>query len=253
MSEAKKYYWLKLKDDFFSTKEIKKLRKIAGGDTYTIIYLKMQLLSIKKEGLLIYEGTEENLIEQLTLELDEDIDNIKITLAFLQANRLIEQIADDEFMLNKVIQSIGSETTAAERMRQMREKRNNVTPMLQSVTQREEIREKRIDIKDTVQPKEVERFFEEVWKIYPSKRGKGKISYTKKKELYKLGDEFKKCISRYETDVTTRKADKFGELSYQNGSTFFNSGYVDYLDENFEGVDSKILGYTFDGSGEFIK
>ena len=41
---AKKYYWLKLKKDFFNSKEMKKLRRIAGGDTYTVIYLKMQLV-----------------------------------------------------------------------------------------------------------------------------------------------------------------------------------------------------------------
>ena len=40
---AKQYYWLQLKEDFFRQKEIKLLRKIAGGDTYTIIYLKQEL------------------------------------------------------------------------------------------------------------------------------------------------------------------------------------------------------------------
>lgn len=133
-SKSKKYYWLKLKDDFFTTREIKKLRKVAGGDTYTIIYLKMQLLSIKKDGLIMYEGTETCITEQLSLELDEDEDNIKMTLAFLQANKLIEQLSEDEYLLNKVPESIGSETGAAERMRKMREKRNIVTPQLQGVT-----------------------------------------------------------------------------------------------------------------------
>ena len=51
--KPKQYYWLKLKDDFFRQKEIKKLRKIAGGDTYTIIYLKMLLLAIKEENKLL--------------------------------------------------------------------------------------------------------------------------------------------------------------------------------------------------------
>ena len=46
---AKKYFWLKLKDNFFKQKSIKKLRKMAGGDTFTIIYLKMQLLSLTNE------------------------------------------------------------------------------------------------------------------------------------------------------------------------------------------------------------
>ena len=41
---AKRYYWLKLKNDFFRGKHIKMLRKIAGGDTYTIIYLKMIMI-----------------------------------------------------------------------------------------------------------------------------------------------------------------------------------------------------------------
>ena len=63
---AKKYYWLKLKDNFFNQKEVKKLRRIAGGDTYTIIYLKMQLLSIKKDGIIEFEGTEKDLAEQLS-------------------------------------------------------------------------------------------------------------------------------------------------------------------------------------------
>ena len=49
---AKRYFWLKLKEDFFRQKEIKKLRKIAGGDTFTIIYLKLQLLSLQDNGKL---------------------------------------------------------------------------------------------------------------------------------------------------------------------------------------------------------
>ena len=51
MSEQR-YYWLKLNKDFFKSKRIKKLRKLAGGDTYTIIYLKMQLLAISENKIL---------------------------------------------------------------------------------------------------------------------------------------------------------------------------------------------------------
>ena len=58
---SKKYYWFKLKEDFFRQKEIKKLRKIAGGDTYTIIYLKMQLLSLQNAGILKYSAIEDNI------------------------------------------------------------------------------------------------------------------------------------------------------------------------------------------------
>ena len=54
----KRYYWLKLPKNFFTQKEIKKLRSIAGGDTYTIIYLKMALLSITDGGKLFFDGVE---------------------------------------------------------------------------------------------------------------------------------------------------------------------------------------------------
>lgn len=121
---AKKYYWLRLKDDWFKSKVIKKLRKIAGGDTYTIIYLKMQLLSLKNEGRLYYDGVEESFSEELALELDEDPENVKVTISFLQNCGLIEILDVDEYMLIEVPKSIGSESESAERVRRCRANKN---------------------------------------------------------------------------------------------------------------------------------
>ena len=144
---AKKYVWLKLKDDFFQQRPIKKLRKIAGGDTYTIIYLKLQLLSLKDEGKLFYEGVEENFAEEMALALDEDPENVKVVLMYLEKNGLLETVSENEFVLPETVNCIGSETAAAERMRKMRntknkeklelkeKERNEVTPMLQDVTE----------------------------------------------------------------------------------------------------------------------
>lgn len=123
MADTKKYYWLKLKDDFFRDKRIKKLRRIAGGDTYTVIYLKMQLLSIKNSGVLIYEGIEDNFAEELALELDEDTENVKVTLAFLQGNGMIEETDPNHFLMTETIKCIGSESASAERVRKHRERK----------------------------------------------------------------------------------------------------------------------------------
>ncbi len=100
---AKRYYWLKLKADWFSDKRIKKLRSIAGGDTHTIIYLKMMLLSLKDEGKLYFEGVEDNFASEIALALDEDAENVKLTLAFLQRHGLIEIGDDDEYQLTEVL------------------------------------------------------------------------------------------------------------------------------------------------------
>lgn len=135
---AKKYYWLKLKTTFFNDKAIKKMRKIAGGDTYVIIYLKMQLLSLKDEGVIYYEGIEEDFASEMALTLDEDEENVRVTIGFLERYGLIEQKSTDEFMLTEVPQSIGSETDKAALMRKKRSKDkesgNNVTSISNSVT-----------------------------------------------------------------------------------------------------------------------
>lgn len=72
--------------------------------------------------------------------------------------------------------------------------------------------------------------FEKLWKLYPCKKGKGQVSDAAKMRLLKIGyDEMSRAIERYkaelEKDSDWRKP--------QNGSTFFNSGYVDYLDANY--------------------
>lgn len=133
----KKFFWIKLSKAFFESKEVKKLRKLAGGDTYVIIYLKLQILSLENGGKLYYDGLEDSFAEELALIMDESVDNIQMTLAFMQKCGLIEQRADDEFFIPEVLRNYGTESSAAIRMRKMRERnkvtteRNNVTPMLQ--------------------------------------------------------------------------------------------------------------------------
>lgn len=156
---GKKYFWLKLKADFFTSRAMKKLRRIAGGDTYTIIYLKLQLLSLKDEGLLFYEGVEPTFYEEMALALDEDAENVKVTLIFLENMGLIEKKNEHEYILTEVPYLIGSETDKAELMRKKRAKEkaltgNNVTNALPPVTdcytekeiEREKEKEKEIEI-----------------------------------------------------------------------------------------------------------
>ena len=120
---AKKYYWLKLKADFFTSRAMKKIRRIAGGDTYTIIYLKLQLLSLKDEGLLFYEGVEPTFYEEMALALDEDAENVKVTLIFLENMGLIKQQNEHEYILTEVPYLIGGESESAERVRRYRERK----------------------------------------------------------------------------------------------------------------------------------
>ena len=138
----KKYFWLKLKKDFFNQKGIKKMRKMPNGDTYVIIYLKMQLMSIMDNGTLFYEGIEEDFASEIALALDEDESAVRTTLKMLEHCGLVERISDSELFLTKVPEVIGSETDKASAMRKKRAEEkmskeprsNNVTCVLPTVT-----------------------------------------------------------------------------------------------------------------------
>lgn len=122
MTAPKRYFWLKLHKDFFQRKEIKRLRKIAGGDTYTIIYLKMLLRSIMSEGKLYFDGLEENFSSELALDLDESEENVQITVTYLLNSGLLEMRSEDEYYLPDTKNSTGFETAGAARVRKYRER-----------------------------------------------------------------------------------------------------------------------------------
>lgn len=116
----KRYYWLKLKEDFFTDKTIKKLRKIAGGDTYTIIYLKLLLRSTATNGKLYFDGIEETFAEEIALDIDEDSENVKVTLMYLLKCGLLVEVSEQELALTRMNEMVGSETNKAEIMRKKR-------------------------------------------------------------------------------------------------------------------------------------
>lgn len=90
-----RYYWLKLHDNFFDRFEIKKLRKIPGGDTYTIIYLKLLLLALNTEGKIPFEGIENNIVKELALKINEDDTSVEMAVNALQMLKLLEDVEGD--------------------------------------------------------------------------------------------------------------------------------------------------------------
>ena len=117
----KRYYWIQLAQDFFKSKEMKLLRKIAGGDTHTIIYLKMMLISLEDGGHIYYDGLADNLAEEIALVIDENVEDIKITLIFLESKGLLTRKNDMVYFLEQVPEMVGSETASARRVRKSRE------------------------------------------------------------------------------------------------------------------------------------
>lgn len=144
MSEGKRYYWLRLQENFFNSKRIKKLRKMSGGDTYTIIYLKMQLLAMKTDGVLTFTGLESEFADELALDLDESVDDVRVTLAYLLSCGLAETSDNISYVFPWAIANTGSEGASAKRVREFRQRE-----ALQSnadVTQTKRLRNGEIEI-----------------------------------------------------------------------------------------------------------
>lgn len=225
----KRYYWLKLKDDFFRQKEIKKLRRIAGGDTYTIIYLKMLLLAMKTDNKIYFDGIEDDFAEELSLELDEDVNNVQMTLAYLQKQQLIEAITDDEFLLPRCKEMVGSESDSAERVRKHRLNAKKEQKLLHgnidvTIGNTEIEIDKEIDINNNQ--------IDNIWKLYPLKQGKKKAYNKIPKIIKEIGyDKLIECINNYIKYVDIQRSNGFKTLKYLNGDTFFNGRYEDYLEE----------------------
>jgi len=93
--------------------------------------------------------------------------------------------------------------------------------------------------KNTMCKAEALALFERLWILYPNKKGKGQVSDSAKLKLSQIGyDEMVRAIDRYKAELEKDKDWR----KPQNGSTFFNSGYIDYLDTNYVPAEVSIKG-----------
>ncbi len=190
---AKRYYWLKLKDDFFTDKRIKKLRRIAGGDTYTIIYLKMMMKCMNNDGILEYEGIEDNFADELALDLDEDADNVQVTVNFLMRAGLLEEMGENRFLMAEVPELIGSETASAQRVRDFR----NRQKMLQSNTDVTEVKQSCSAEKEIDKDKDIEKDKDTDKDKDKRKKEKIKHTYGVYKHVRLTDDDYKRLCDEY--------------------------------------------------------
>lgn len=125
---------------FFEQKEIKYLRRLPGGDTYTIIYLKLILKSLENDGKIYYENIGDDYSQEWALEIEEDEKAVSFLVAFLINKGLMIDCGFDEFEITKTKSLVGSETASAERKRRQRERErellqfNDVTDSQKNVT-----------------------------------------------------------------------------------------------------------------------
>lgn len=143
-NDKKRFYWLKLKKDFFQQHQIKVLKALPNGRLYALIYLELLAESTTHDGELRYSKMLPYDTVTLASVIDEDKDNVEKAIETLVNLEMVEILDDGTIYMREIQKLIGSETGKAERMRDYRERKKveNATSLPQCSL---ENRDKRIE------------------------------------------------------------------------------------------------------------
>ena len=205
MGENKKFYWLKLKRDFFKRHDIRVIESMPNGKDYVLFYLKLMVERIDHEGALRFSETIPYNEDMLAVITNTNVDIVRSAMKLFESLELVEIFDDQTVYMREVERLTGSETKWAEKKRMYRAKEDNVLalspPSPPDVRQEKEIeKEKELEIE-----KETKGFSEAV-----TKTTKTVISYLNKK----AGTNYKASSEKTKTLVKARMQEGFTEADF---------------------------------------
>lgn len=124
----KKYYWLKLKRDFFKRHDIQIIEQMPNGKDYLLFYLKMLLESIDHDGALRFNEAIPYNEQMLSIVTNTNIDVVKSAMDMFIELQMVEIKDDKTIYMNEVKRMIGSavDNDNAARQRRFRERQKEV-------------------------------------------------------------------------------------------------------------------------------
>lgn len=130
MTDNKKYYYLKLKENFFDSAEIKILESMQNGYKYSNLLLKLYLKALKFNGKLRLNEFIPYNHKMLAAVTGIDIDTVKVAFDLFEQLKLIEIMDDGTIYLLEIQNFIGKSSTEADRIREYRKEINNKKKVL---------------------------------------------------------------------------------------------------------------------------
>ena len=122
----KRYYWLKLQDNFFEKEEIKIIENMPNGKDYIIFYMKLLLKSVSTEGKLIFRDIIPYTPEMLASITNTNADTVRVAIDIFSKLGLMEIWDDGTLFMVETQNMIGSETRWAKKKRLQREKQKEL-------------------------------------------------------------------------------------------------------------------------------
>jgi len=122
MSDNKKYYYLKLKDRFYDTEDIKILESMPNGYEYSSLYLKLCLLSLKDEGRLLYKNRIPYSPEMLSTITGHNIDTIRAAIPIFKELEMLKILDNGAIFIDDIQDLVGKSSSEAERKAKYRKR-----------------------------------------------------------------------------------------------------------------------------------
>lgn len=119
MADNKKYYYMRLKEDFFHSHELIVVEGMEDGYKYSNILLKMYLLSLRGEGRLM-TGTIPYSPAMLAKAMGHDVETVEKAIALFTDVRLIEKVDSGAIFMLDIQNYIGESSTEADRKKAYR-------------------------------------------------------------------------------------------------------------------------------------
>lgn len=256
MADNKKFYWIKLKTNFFSREDIDFLLSQKNGAEYVVLYQMLCLNTANNDGRL------ESKIGEILVPYNADkivrdckyfdIDTVNIAMALYKKLGLIYEEEDRVLKISHYDEMVGSETAWAEKKRLYRQnqkllgnkdnvediKEDNVEDNVRQEYRDKSIENRDIDIRDKdnrdknnklilsnddkkINSKHFEEEFEKLWSVYPNKKGKEEarkkyISYRKN------GTSYEEVASGLKKYIEYCKVEIKETKYIKHGSTWFN-------------------------------
>ena len=129
MSDSKRYYWLKLPEDFYDDDTIQWIEDQENGSAYVNFYLKLLLKSLSDDGRLIRYVGQRLMpydVKSLARLTNTDTDTVRVALELFVNIGLVERLETGELYMSQIDEMIGKETEAARRKRKHRARKELV-------------------------------------------------------------------------------------------------------------------------------
>lgn len=121
----KRYYWLRLKNDFFKRHDIKIIEDMPNGKDYILFYLKLLVESVSHDGELRFSDTIPYNEQMLSTITNTNIDIVRSAMKIFIELKMVEILEDSTIYMREVEKMVGCETKWAEKKRLQRSKKKD--------------------------------------------------------------------------------------------------------------------------------